>query len=147
LWNIVLEGMSQVRQQLQPKSIPITSISIPILANNYKSKPKSSKASKVLPKRYMKDKRTFFQGRITLEEYEKLLPLAQECFNNGVIKKPTISALARSCLMTQANIYFQNELRNEQIRQADERRKQLQAMTKEAPSKIIYPNIADSLKY
>jgi hypothetical protein len=70
-------------------------------------------------------------------EYPKLLQLAQEAYNNRMIKASTISAFARASLMTMANFAIKVEQENERIREEDKKRRELQAIT--GPSKIKYP--------
>jgi len=111
------------------------SVSLPIFCKDKKSK--SNASSKVLPKRYVKDSRTFVQFRITLEEYPKLLELAEEACKEGQIKAPTISCFAKASLIKIANFAIRIKEENEKIKEADKKRRELQAI---APSNIPYAN-------
>lgn len=84
-------------------------------------------------------KETFVQFRISLDEFASLFPIAKQAFNEGKIKAPTISALARASLMTMANLKLKIDEENERIREADRKRMELQAMT--GPCKIPYANL------
>ena len=93
---------------------------------------KSESNAKVVPTKVKSkpDSRTFVQFRISLQEHETLLRIAQTAFNQGGIKRPTISAFARASLMSMANVALRVEQENVRIIEYDRRRKELQALTK-----------------
>jgi hypothetical protein len=105
---------------------------IPILSSDSKSRSET-----IIKKRSNPDPRSFVQFRISIPEYDIYAQVAQELYKQGDIKAPTISALAKSSLVTQVNLWFQIEKQNLRIMEEEEKRKKLQAMT--GPSR--FPNI------
>lgn len=85
--------------------------------------------------KYKPDSHTFVQFRISLEEYEVMSKIAQTAFDGGAIKAPTISALARASLITQANLALKVEQENLRIIEHDKKRRELQALT--GPSQMF----------
>ena len=69
---------------------------------------------------------TFVQFRIKPEEVELLSNIAKTLHNEGAIKAPTISALAKSCFITQINIWLLIQQKNAMIIEHDKPMKQLQ---------------------
>jgi uncharacterized membrane protein len=63
--------------------------------------PISREAKTTVKKRPPKE--TFVQFRISLDEFASLSPITKQAVNEGKIKAPTISTLARASLITMAN--------------------------------------------
>ncbi len=70
---------------------------------------------------------TFVQFRIKSDEADILSNAAITLFNEGAIKAPTISALAKSCPYTQMNQWLLIQQRNAMMIEHDKRMKQSQA--------------------
>ena len=98
--------------------------------------PEISPTANITRPKHKADSRTFVQFRISLEEHETLLRIAQTAFKEAGIKAPTISALARASLMSMANRALKVAQENLRIAEYDRRRKELQAIA--GPSKMPF---------
>jgi hypothetical protein len=95
--------------------------------------------SKVKAPRKKPNPKTFAQCRISIPEYESALYVAQQAFAQGQIKAPTVSALTKACLITMLNSYSMALRYQQEVIDAEKKRRELQAI---APSRISqYPNI------
>lgn len=62
-------------------------------------------------------KETFVQFRISLDEFASLSPITKQAVNEGKIKAPTISTLARASLITMANWKLRIDQANAEIKE------------------------------
>ena len=82
---------------------------------------------------------TFVQFRIKPEEVELLSNIAKTVHNQGAIKAPTISALAKSCFYTQTNQWLLIQQKSAMIIEHDKRMKELQTPVSSGPSFSYVP--------
>jgi hypothetical protein len=68
----------------------------------------------------------FVSYRIPPSDYQSMGVIAKHLHAMGKIKSPTVSALAKSCLYTQVNLFMLIEAQNQQAIQYDKQMKDLQ---------------------
>jgi hypothetical protein len=106
----------------------LTEQEIPLLESKEKVK-----ASRTKP-----DPRTFAQCRISIPEYEAALYVAEQAYQAGQIKAPTVSALTKACLITMINSFSMTLRHQNQVMETERKRKELLAIT--GPSRVPYTN-------
>lgn len=79
----------------------------------------------------------FVSFRVPPSDYQEFQRIATITYQQGQIRAPTVTALAKACLYTQTNLYHMIEQQNLEIVEYDKKLKQLQAIT--GPSK--FPNL------
>jgi hypothetical protein len=82
------------------------------------------------------DPPSFVQCRISIPEYEAAILLAKWAFEAKQIKSPTVSAITKASLITMINWYRSMLKQNQEVMDAERKRKEMLAMT--GPSKMPY---------
>lgn len=80
----------------------------------------------------------FVSFRVPPSDYQEFQRIATIVHQQGHLKAPSVTALAKASLYTQANQYLLTERENNRIIEYDKKRKELQALT--GPSQV-FPNL------
>jgi hypothetical protein len=94
-------------------------------------------------RKYVRDKRTFVQYRISLLEYDHFLRMAQELHTEGQIPQASVSCLAKCALITMFNMRMKIQKTNQELEQKAELQKNSAAQRQQECRRNTNPTLEE----